>query len=54
MLFRVLTDERGNIGTTPNLVAPQKRPLSSMTPTIVAQNGEPVFCNWQSGWEDDN
>ena len=44
-----LTDERGNIGTTPNLVAPQKRPLSSMTPTIVAQNGEPVFATGSPG-----
>lgn len=39
-----LTDERGNIGTAPNLVAPQKRPLSSMTPTIMAQDGKPVFA----------
>lgn len=44
-----LTDERGNIGTEPNLVAPQKRPLSSMTPTIVAQNGEPVFATGSPG-----
>ena len=44
-----LTDERGNIGTTPNLVAPQKRPLSSMTPTIVAQGGEPVFATGSPG-----
>ena len=44
-----LTDEQGNIGTTPNLVAPQKRPLSSMTPTIVAQNGEPVFATGSPG-----
>ncbi|MEQ8313467.1 MAG: gamma-glutamyltransferase [Gammaproteobacteria bacterium] len=39
-----LTDARGNIGTAPNLVAPEKRPLSSMTPTIVARNGQPVFA----------
>lgn len=39
-----LTDARGNIGTAPNLVAAEKRPLSSMTPTIVAQNGQPVFA----------
>ena len=39
-----VTDSRGQIGTAPNLVAPQKRPLSSMTPTIVAQNGQPVFA----------
>ncbi len=39
-----LTDERGNIGTAPNLVAAQKRPLSSMSPTIVAQDGKPLFA----------
>jgi len=37
------TDSRGLIGTPPNLVAPQKRMLSSMTPTIVAQDGRPVL-----------
>lgn len=35
-----LTDERGLIGTPPNLAQPGKRMLSSMTPTIVARNGE--------------
>ena len=44
-----LTDSRGNIGTTPNLVAPEKRPLSSMTPTIVAQGGKPVFATGSPG-----
>lgn len=39
-----LTDRSGTIGTAPNLVEPQKRPLSSMTPTIVAQDGMPVFA----------
>jgi gamma-glutamyltranspeptidase/glutathione hydrolase len=34
-----LTTERGLIGTRANLVAPQKRMLSSMTPTIVARDG---------------
>src|SRR5262249_538549 len=29
-----VTDLTGNIGTTPNLIAPGKRMLSSMTPTI--------------------
>ena len=33
-----LTDENGLIGTTPNLAAPGKRMLSSMTPTIVTKN----------------
>jgi len=37
------TDSRGTIGTPPNLVAPQKRMLSSMTPTIVARDGRPVL-----------
>ena len=35
-----LTDERGLIGTTPNLARPGKRMLSSMTPTIVAKDGQ--------------
>jgi gamma-glutamyltranspeptidase/glutathione hydrolase len=38
-----LTDESGLIGTPPNLVAPKKRMLSSMTPTIVAKNKQPVL-----------
>lgn len=38
------TDREGNIGTAPNLTAPGKRMLSSMTPVIVAQNGRPVLA----------
>jgi len=38
-----LTTEKGLIGTKPNLVAPGKRMLSSMSPTIVAKAGEPVL-----------
>jgi gamma-glutamyltranspeptidase/glutathione hydrolase len=38
-----LTDETGLIGTPPNLVAPGKRMLSSMTPTIVARDGKPIL-----------
>ena len=37
-----LTDERGLIGTEPNLARPEQRMLSSMTPTIVARDGELV------------
>jgi gamma-glutamyltranspeptidase/glutathione hydrolase len=35
-----LTDERGLIGTTPNLARPGKRMLSSMSPTIVSKDGQ--------------
>jgi len=34
------TDSTGLIGTDPNLLRPEKRMLSSMTPTIVAKNGK--------------
>lgn len=37
------TDSTGLIGTDPNLVAPGKRMLSSMTPTIVAKDGKPYL-----------
>jgi gamma-glutamyltranspeptidase/glutathione hydrolase len=37
------TDSAGKIGTPPNLVAPGKRMLSSMTPTIVAKDGKPLL-----------
>lgn len=35
-----LTDATGLVGTEPNLAQPGKRPLSSMTPTIVAKDGK--------------
>jgi gamma-glutamyltranspeptidase / glutathione hydrolase len=35
-----LTDERGMIGTNPNLARPGKRMLSSMAPTIIAKDGQ--------------
>ena len=38
-----MTDARGAIGTPPNLVAPGKRMLSSMSPTIVTRGGKPVL-----------
>lgn len=37
------TDSSGRIGTPPNLIAPQKRMLSSMTPTIVAKDHQPFM-----------
>ncbi len=39
-----VTDANGLIGTAPNLIRPGKRPLSSMTPTIVAVDGKPLFA----------
>jgi gamma-glutamyltranspeptidase/glutathione hydrolase len=33
------TNSRGDIGTPPNIIAPGKRMLSSMSPTIVTKNG---------------
>ena len=38
------TTTTGLIGTPPNLVAPEKRMLSSMSPTIVAKDGRPVLA----------
>ena len=35
-----LTDERGMVGTNPNLARPGKRMLSSMAPTIIAKDGQ--------------
>jgi gamma-glutamyltranspeptidase / glutathione hydrolase len=35
-----LTDDRGLIGTAPNLARPGKRMLSSMAPTIIAKDGQ--------------
>jgi gamma-glutamyltranspeptidase/glutathione hydrolase len=37
------TMRNGLIGTKPNLVAPEKRMLSSMSPMIIAKNGKPVL-----------
>ncbi|MBK8164891.1 MAG: gamma-glutamyltransferase [bacterium] len=37
------TDRRGAVGTSPNLVRPGARMLSSMTPVIVARGGVPVL-----------
>lgn len=39
-----LTDAQGLIGTPPNLAAPGKRMLSSMTPTILTRDGKPFLA----------
>ena len=38
-----MTTTDGLIGTDPNLIQPEKRMLSSMTPTIVAKDGKPYL-----------
>ncbi|WP_373523838.1 gamma-glutamyltransferase, partial [Aquiflexum sp.] len=38
-----VTNSRGQIGSNPNLIASEKRMLSSMTPTIVAKDGKPYL-----------
>jgi gamma-glutamyltranspeptidase/glutathione hydrolase len=44
-----VTDRRGVIGTPANQIAPGKRMLSSMTPTIVAKNGKPLLITGSPG-----
>jgi len=43
------TNENGDIGTTPNLIEPGKRMLSSMTPTMVTRNGKMVLITGSPG-----
>jgi gamma-glutamyltranspeptidase/glutathione hydrolase len=43
------TNETGDIGTAPNLIAPGKRMLSSMTPTMVAKSGKLVLVTGSPG-----
>jgi gamma-glutamyltranspeptidase/glutathione hydrolase len=43
------TDLTGNIGTQANLIAPGKRMLSSMTPTMVARDGKLVLVTGSPG-----
>ncbi|MHC5063345.1 MAG: gamma-glutamyltransferase [Planctomycetota bacterium] len=44
-----ITNTRGTIGTPPNLIVPEKRMLSSMTPTIVAKAGRPYLVTGSPG-----
>jgi len=43
------TNATGDIGTKPNLIAPGKRMLSSMTPTLVTRNGKVVLITGSPG-----
>jgi gamma-glutamyltranspeptidase/glutathione hydrolase len=47
--FPGVTDMKGRIGTAPNLIAPGKRMLSSMTPTIVAKGGKVYLVTGSPG-----
>jgi gamma-glutamyltranspeptidase/glutathione hydrolase len=38
-----MTNSSGRIGTPPNVIAPEKRMLSSMSPTIVKKDGKPYL-----------
>ena len=44
-----VTDVNGRIGTEPNQIRPEQRMLSSMTPTIVAKDGVPLFATGSPG-----
>jgi gamma-glutamyltranspeptidase / glutathione hydrolase len=44
-----VTDRTGRIGTLPNQIAPGKRMLSSMSPTIVVKDGEPILVTGSPG-----
>jgi gamma-glutamyltranspeptidase/glutathione hydrolase len=44
-----VTNERGTIGTEANQIRPEQRMLSSMSPTIVAKDGVPLFATGTPG-----
>jgi gamma-glutamyltranspeptidase/glutathione hydrolase len=44
-----VTNTQGLIGTAPNLIEPQKRMLSSMTPSIVVKDAKPLFTAGSPG-----
>lgn len=44
-----LTDTRGRVGTPPNVAAPGKRPITSMSPTILLRDGLPVLATGSPG-----
>jgi gamma-glutamyltranspeptidase/glutathione hydrolase len=43
------TDDKGSIGTRPNLIEPHKRMLSSMTPTIITKDGRAYMITGSPG-----
>ena len=43
------TDDRGLIGTSPNLIEPHKRMLSSMTPTLILKDGNVYMITGSPG-----
>jgi len=43
------TNDKGLIGTEPNLIEPHKRMLSSMTPTLVVKDGKTVMITGSPG-----
>jgi gamma-glutamyltranspeptidase / glutathione hydrolase len=47
--FPGVTDREGNIGTEANQIAPNKRMLSSQTPTIIAKDGKVVLLTGSPG-----
>jgi gamma-glutamyltranspeptidase / glutathione hydrolase len=47
--FPGMTTDAGQIGTEPNLARPEQRMLSSMTPTIIARDGEVVAVTGSPG-----
>ena len=44
-----VTLEDGTIGTVANLIRPEQRMLSSMSPTVVAKDGVPLFATGTPG-----
>ena len=44
-----MTNDKGSIGTKPNLAEPGKRMLSSMTPTILAKDGKLFMVSGSPG-----
>jgi len=43
------TDDKGLIGTRPNLIEPHKRMLSSMTPTVITKDGKVYMITGSPG-----